>query len=100
MFICFLLQSPLKSSQRTVAGTDDDDSEAEPHSVPLEEADDSLVEAGGSSRPPRSRSTSSKRSSKSSKSSKSGSVVGLLEAIYQDTNTAQKEMRQKVNIWL
>jgi len=96
MYISFLLQSPSKSSQasqRTGAGADrEDDSDAESHTAPVEEADDSLVEAT-SCRPPRS--TSSKRSAKSSKS---GTVVGLLEAIYHDANTAQKEMRQKVNM--
>lgn len=84
------------SSQRS---QQDSDSEGEAHRLPVEEADDSLVEVASTSsqaRSSRSRSTSSKRGKGSASVSAPGSssVVSMLESLY----TKQKECEQRVNI--
>lgn len=91
------------SSQATNVSSDSDD---ESHASPQEDPDDSLVEASGPKPVSRSRSGSSQRSTSSKGSkrskvqgskSKSKGVVGLLETIYTETTSAQKDMMKKVN---
>lgn len=92
----FCLQAPSHTSSQRSRQSEVEDSDAESHTAPVEEADDSLVEAGSTrSQGSRSRSTSAKRGKGDGKGR---TVVDVLESMLHQTSCAQTQMEQKVNI--